>query len=225
MSSRIGVWSSTDNMYLSEKRDELGVYLIDDKSWANWVQLADDCDSDDFVKQRETYETAMSKFIDNARVKSDILIADKYNYSFWVEHHISNYLLFGTDTTEESAEKQVEYVNKLQNNRKQLLSCIEGYIYNEAYEYILDLNEKLIDLDTELKVDGLDKIWRLIWKIMEENKDARKPERVARKSEEVIGMRKTLKNRFDNYLELENLLIKRIMVYISTHSLRGAVLP
>ena len=84
----------------------------------------------------------------------------------------------------------------------------------------------LLILDLELQGDGLDKMWKLIWQLMDENKDARKPQRVVRRSEDVIEMRKTLKNRFDHYTEMENLFIKDVMTYISIGSLReGGVSP
>ena len=54
MSSQIGIWSTVQNRYLSEEKDESGVYLIDNRPWAYWVKTADARAPHDFVKQRET---------------------------------------------------------------------------------------------------------------------------------------------------------------------------
>ena len=220
MSSQIGIWSQSKNAYLIERiTDE--IYYIDEKPWSSYVKEADALKVEEFLKYRVEYEFIMSKFRQHARLLADKLIITQYDYSGWVHHHISNYLLFGpttADTVAISLEKQQKYVGDLQKYRKQLLYCTEGY--NKDCNDMDTIYGGLLILDLELQGDGLDKMWKLIWRLMDENKDARKPQRVVRRSEDVIEMRKTLKNRFDHYTEMENLFIKDVMTYISIGSLR-----
>jgi hypothetical protein len=221
MSSQIGIWSQSKNVYLYECFID-DKYYIDKKTLSSYVKEADALSGEDFAKYRPEYEFIMSKFREHARTLDYKLIKTQNDYSDWVQWHISDYLLFGskgTDAEEISLEKQQKYVADLQKYRKRLLLCTEGYIYSEDYNDINTIYGGLLVLDLELKGDGLDKMWKLIRQLMDDNKLAKKPQRIVRKTEDVIEMRNALKNLFDHYTETEKLFIKAVMTYISTRSL------
>jgi len=215
------------NKYLSENQSDKGIYLIDNKSWATWVLETNNLSSDQFTKYRMEYEAVMLKFANNARIIINRVNSCKIMYNSWLETHISSYLLFGkkhADTLDESELKRVNHIIGLQEHRQQLINCIEEYEYNEEYENIMEIYNKLLILDDKINtgIDGSYSIWTLIWKIMEENKDARKPERVARKSEEVIEKQSIFKMLLKEYMDLEDLLINKVFTYIETNSLYTA---
>ena len=247
MSSVIGIWSPSKDKYL-EETTENGVYLIEGDSWANWVKETDELTLDRFKECRQEYEAVIRKFRNNAQMIGEKLICLCIDYQSAVEHQISSYLLFnrkGNILDGISHNVQDEFVDKIKSHREQLFGSIKGYSSDDRYETIEVLYQDLCKLDTELKADGYITIWNHILgvvefnkneiekaKMEEEEKRARmtlpvyisrpskgNPYRAARKTESVIEMREAFQNAITHYVELENVFIKKVLVYMSGNSL------
>jgi hypothetical protein len=106
------------------------------------------------------------------------------------------------------------------------------------------LYQELCKLDTELKVDGYVTIWNHVLDVVEFNKTEMEkahkdeeeqrarmtpsmyksrpsrlnPFRETRKTQSVIDMREAFQNSMTHYVELENVFIKKVLVYISGNS-------
>jgi hypothetical protein len=215
------IWSPQNNRYLLESTVD-GVLYIDDRRWCQWVTDANDMPIDEYDKFSEEYESVIAKFRDHMYLVADRLMQTHSDYSDWVTWHVSDYLFNGkntTDSRETSAMKQQKFLDRLQKYRKELLFCTDGYIYTTDYDDICMLYGKSLILDMDLKGDHLDKMWEFIWRLMEDNKDEINPQRIVRKNEDVIEMRKSLRKHWDDYVRVDAEMVKKIITYYSEHSI------
>ena len=247
MTSVIGMWSSSKDKYLEETREN-GVYLIEGEPWANWVKETDNLTLDQFKDCRHEYESVIKRFRVNADTISDVLTSLCIEYQSAIEHQISSYLFFnrrGNILDGIPHNVQDVFVDKIKSCRKQLFDTIKGYSSDDKYETISVLYQDLCNLDTELKADGYIAIWNHILGVVEFNKNEMErskmeeedkcsiltipvcisrssnsnPYRLARKTASVIKMRKVFRNTITHYVELENVFIKKVLVYMSSNSL------
>ena len=246
MTSVIGIWSPSKDKYLEETREN-GVYLIEGESWAKWVRETDSLSLDQFKECRHEYEYVIKKFKDNAYAISDKVTGLCIEYQSAIENQISSYLLFnrrGNILDGIRHNVQAEFVDKIKSYRKQLFDTIKGYSYDDTYETIEVLYHDLCNLDTELQTDGYVAIWNHILGVVEFNKNEMEkakmkeerqsrtampvcistssksnPYRAARKTASVIEMRRAFQNTITHYVELENVFIKKVLVYMSSNSL------
>ena len=247
MTSIIGIWSPSKDKYLNETRVN-GIYMIEGEPWASWVKETDNLTLDQFKECRHEYEYVIKKFKDNAVTITDVLTSLCIEYQSAIEHQISSYfLLNGRDNILDGITHNIQdvFVDKIKSCRKQLFDTIKGYSSDDKYETISVLYHDLCNLDTELKTDGYIAIWNHILDVVEFNKNEMEkvkmkeeekctrttlpvyisrssnsnPYRSARKTASVIEMRKAFRNTINHYVELENVFIKKVLVYMSSNSL------
>lgn len=218
------IWSQRNNRYLIESTVD-GILCIDDRRWCQWVTDANKMSIDEFAEFREEYESVIAKFRVRLYLVADRLMQTHSDYSDWVTWHVSDFLFNSkhmSDSRETSALKQKKFENRLQKYRKELLFCTDGYIYTNEYDDISMLYGKSLILDMDMKGDHLDQLWETIWCLMdeytEEAKDLTKPERIIRKNEDVIEMRKSLRTRWEDYMSVDAEMVEKIITYYSYHS-------